>query len=111
MSLVLDHWGLNFTLFFNNPTISEKLTIQKLDALVFDLDGTLINSNNVWDEVLPEVFKEIGITYQYTEDNHYNPMGLRVLLAIAIREFNITPEMLFVYPFLCLACFLFCSVA
>ena len=64
------------------------------DVIVFDLDGTLIDSNRVWDKTFPTLFDEIGVTYVYTEEDHYNPAGIRTLLAANIRRSNITPDKL-----------------
>lgn len=62
----------------------------KYDALLFDLDGTLINSLDLWGEAILETFKRIGIdvTWEQYRDWYIRAMHLRDWLA----QFDLSEE-------------------
>ena len=52
-----------------------------LDAVIFDMDGLLINSEPLWDEATIDVFDELGI--RYAPSYFQETMGMRVDRIIA----------------------------
>ncbi len=51
-----------------------------LDAVIFDMDGLLVDSEPLWDRASIEVFDEIGIPYE--EEYFLESMGMRIDLIL-----------------------------
>lgn len=52
-----------------------------MDAVIFDMDGLLVDSELLWDQATSEIFTEVGI--HYSEEYFQETMGMRVDLVIA----------------------------
>lgn len=57
-------------------TISSETILDSIEAVIFDMDGVLIDSEPFWREAEIEVFKQVGV--QLTEKMCLETMGLRV---------------------------------
>jgi phosphoglycolate phosphatase-like HAD superfamily hydrolase len=63
----------------------------KIDAISFDLDGTLIETNDAWHQALDKTLKQLGkpegVTRQYFYENHVGVDMKKVILShISLTE-------------------------
>ena len=64
------------------------------EALIFDLDGTLVNSLGDITFSLNQTLEEYGFTYRYTneETKYLTGSGARVIVERALKPFNVSPN-------------------
>ena len=83
-------------LFLEHVWYSEEETMRDCRGMIFDLDGTLLDSMGVWSQIDVDFLAKRGIDLPEDYQQAVTPMGARQAADYTIERFHLpdTPEML-----------------